>query len=116
MPPSMLSSEALVIWMFRIAMNEPIMAASTAIQVVRLARSGPATGAGGSRETGEAAEAAMLELDMSIDSGGLDRLMHGARPRRHDGRGLRLSGVARGDGRHHRHARPQRDVVGAGAV
>ena len=39
MPPSMLSSEALVIWMFRIAMNEPIMAASTAIQVVALARS-----------------------------------------------------------------------------
>ncbi len=40
MPPSMLSSEALVIWMFRIAMNEPIMAASTAIQVVTLARFG----------------------------------------------------------------------------
>ena len=37
MPPSMLSSEALVIWMFRIAMNEPIMAASTAIQTVVLA-------------------------------------------------------------------------------
>ena len=34
MPPSMLSSEALVIWMLRIAMNEPIMAARTAIQVV----------------------------------------------------------------------------------
>ena len=42
MPPSMLSSEALVIWMFRIAMNEPIMAASTAIQVMTLARSGSA--------------------------------------------------------------------------
>src|ERR1700761_740724 len=40
MPPSMLSSEALVIWMLRIAMNEPIMAASTAIQVVTLARFG----------------------------------------------------------------------------
>src|SRR5215471_8204504 len=40
MPPSMLSSEALVIWMFRIAMNEPIMAASTAIQVAALARLG----------------------------------------------------------------------------
>jgi hypothetical protein len=37
-----LSSEALVIWMFRIAMNEPIMAAVTAIQVVVLARSGAA--------------------------------------------------------------------------
>src|SRR5205085_5098449 len=40
MPPSMLSSEALVIWMFRIAMNAPIMAANTEIQTVRLARSG----------------------------------------------------------------------------
>jgi hypothetical protein len=42
MPPSMLSSEALVLWMFRIAMNEPIMAARTAIQVVTLARFGSA--------------------------------------------------------------------------
>src|SRR5260370_37372355 len=40
MPPSMLSSEALVIWMLRIAMNEPIMAARTAIQVAVLARLG----------------------------------------------------------------------------
>src|ERR1700744_3437977 len=40
MPPSMLSSEALVIWMFRIAMNEPIMAARTAIQTLALARLG----------------------------------------------------------------------------
>ena len=42
MPPSILSSEALVIWMLRIAMNEPIMAARTAIQVVTLARFGSA--------------------------------------------------------------------------
>ena len=42
MPPSILSSEALVIWMFRIAMNEPIMAARTAIQVRVLARFGSA--------------------------------------------------------------------------
>ena len=42
MPPSMLSSEALVIWMLRIAMNEPIMAARTAIQVAVLARFGSA--------------------------------------------------------------------------
>src|SRR5712664_2762598 len=41
MPPSMLSSEALVIWMFRIAMNQPIMAARTAIQMAALARLGP---------------------------------------------------------------------------
>src|SRR3954468_11390095 len=40
MPPSILASEALVIWMFRIAMNEPIMAASTATQTAALARLG----------------------------------------------------------------------------
>src|SRR5436190_2044040 len=48
MPPSMSSSEALVIWMLRIAMNAPIMAALTAIQAVVLALSGvgaPAAGA-----------------------------------------------------------------------
>src|SRR5579862_8917128 len=40
MPPSMFSSEALVIWIFRIAMNAPIMAAITEIHTVALARSG----------------------------------------------------------------------------
>src|SRR5260370_6675422 len=51
MPPSMLSSEALVIWMLRIAMKEPIMAASTAIQTVALARFGStAVGADRPRE------------------------------------------------------------------
>src|SRR5262245_34593797 len=44
MPPSMSSSEALVIWMFRIAMNAPIMPATTAIHAVRLALSAGATG------------------------------------------------------------------------
>jgi hypothetical protein len=38
--------------MFRIAMNEPIMAARTAIQVVRLARSGSAAGLDAAREIG----------------------------------------------------------------
>src|ERR1044072_7030681 len=42
MPPSMLSSEALVIWMFRIAMKAPIIAAKTAIHTVALARFGSA--------------------------------------------------------------------------
>src|ERR1700753_3076099 len=53
MPPSILRREALVIWMFRIAMNAPIMAALTAIHVVMLARlrsavarAGPALAAG----------------------------------------------------------------------
>src|SRR5215475_4906827 len=39
MPPSILSSEALVIWMFRMAMNAPIMAAITEIHTKALARS-----------------------------------------------------------------------------
>src|ERR1700722_17822900 len=50
MPPSILSSEALVIWMFRIAMKAPIMAAVTEIQTVALARSAAA----GVRATGAA--------------------------------------------------------------
>src|SRR4051812_13931899 len=44
MPPSILSSEALVIWMFRIAMNAPIIAAITEIQTVAPARAGTAVG------------------------------------------------------------------------
>src|SRR5205085_8100957 len=62
MPPSMLSSEALVIWMFRIAMNEPIMAAETAIQVVTLARFGSA-----------------IELDAAGDIGSADIEVEGLR-------------------------------------
>src|SRR5215475_7434343 len=68
MPPSMLSSEALVIWMFRIAMNAPIMAAITEIQTVALARSGwmgamAATGAGADMVArGELAERTRLDM------------------------------------------------------
>src|SRR5277367_3220965 len=65
MPPSMLSSEALVIWMFRIAMNDPIMAASTAIHTVALARSG-STASDPVEEVGSAAiEADGVRLDMA---------------------------------------------------
>src|SRR5262249_43653154 len=39
MPPSISRSEALVIWMLRMAMKAPIMPASTAIHAVRLALS-----------------------------------------------------------------------------
>src|SRR6516162_8475613 len=46
MPPSMLRSEALVIWMFRIAMKAPIIAANTAIHTMAPARSA-LTGAAG---------------------------------------------------------------------
>src|SRR5689334_22243511 len=46
MPPSMSSSEAVVIWMLRIAMKAPIIAARMAIQTVALARSGLARATG----------------------------------------------------------------------
>jgi hypothetical protein len=45
MPPSISSSEALVIWMLRIAMKAPIMPANTAIHSLVLARGGAAAGA-----------------------------------------------------------------------
>src|SRR5262250_1370918 len=71
MPPSMLSSEALVIWMFRIAMNAPIMAANTAIQVARLARSLLAgeAGAGLGALRGAGAETDMARLVMTSPLG-----------------------------------------------
>src|SRR6202007_1232598 len=72
MPPSMLSSEALVIWMFRIAMNAPIMAAITEIQTVALARSGWAGAAGVATGVDIAARGDALggtaRLDMDITS------------------------------------------------
>src|ERR1700686_3931581 len=105
-PPSMLSSEALVIWMFRIAMNEPIMAARTAIQTVALARLG-STASDLAGEVGSAAiEADGVRLDMarSIQRRicgnivGYFRCAGGLVARRNR---------ARFDGRDHRHARPQ---------
>src|SRR6202166_1290655 len=71
MPPSMLSSEALVIWMLRIAMNEPIMAASTATQTAVLARLGSAvTRSGLVTKAGSAGiEAAVAGLVMTLSSG-----------------------------------------------
>src|SRR5665213_1086660 len=89
MPPSMLSSEALVIWMFRIAMKAPIMAASTAIQVTRLARS-------------ELAELDMTRSLKKVASGNLARFAGSGGPRLVRPRpGL--------DGRGHRHAGTQVD-------
>ncbi len=64
MPPSILSSEALVIWILRIAMNEPIIAARTAIQVVRLARFGSAA----ARAGGTGFETARVRCDMARSS------------------------------------------------
>src|SRR5579863_5937636 len=67
MPPSMFKSEALVIWMFRIAMNAPIIAAITEIQTVALARSvaaGPIATAAG-RRGAIAGEAESARSDMT---------------------------------------------------
>src|SRR6201995_174588 len=88
MPPSMSSSEALVIWMLRIAMKAPIMHASTAIQSFMLARGGDATKG--------PAGAVMLMLDMlQALPGGCSALA---------GDAFRRFGV---DGRGHRHAGAQ---------
>src|SRR6266436_749508 len=73
-PPSMSSSDALVIWMLRIAMNDPIMAARTAIHVVILARSGSMAAARSDRacEVGSAdIEAERMGFDMARHSGNL---------------------------------------------
>src|SRR5882672_8424417 len=72
-PPSMLSSDALVIWIFKIAMNDPIMAARTAIQVVTLARFGSmAARSDRACEVGSAdIEAERMGFDMARRSGNL---------------------------------------------
>src|ERR1039458_8592066 len=102
MPPSMLSREALVIWMFRIAMNEPIMAAITAIQTVTLARLGSANARSNlAREAGSA--------DIGDERLGLDMALPSVRRVHFPGGGhRRVAGRLRFglDGRDHRHARP----------
>src|ERR1700760_78116 len=108
MPPSMLSSEALVIWMFRIAMNAPIIAAETATQVVTLARSVPAGAACGGGGGGERERGAMASP-------------HGVRgePRGLGRIGWRIGRRGDGDvplgldGRDHGHAGAQRDFGAA---
>src|SRR5580693_5017067 len=74
-PPSMLSSEALVIWMFRIAMKAPIMAASTAIQVVRLARSEPADRTALGRGASGEADGAGFDMACSLGRPALGNLV-----------------------------------------
>src|ERR1700709_1241233 len=73
MPPSISSSEALVIWMLRIAMNAPIEPAMMAIQVERLALSS----ADGVRAAGTAATVAfdMPQL-LASRARGLPRVRH----------------------------------------
>src|SRR5262245_60891027 len=101
MPPSMLSSEALVIWMLRIAMKAPIIAASTDTHTVALARSGLMAA------RGRGAVADNVRSDMASPPGNRRRGL-----RRCDGL---LEGVAvrlRVDRRDHRHARAQFDGRG----
>src|SRR6516162_7353500 len=64
MPPSMSSSDALVIWMLRIAMKAPIMLARTAIHAVALAFS--VVLAGGAKTVKELRDAARATLDMVV--------------------------------------------------
>src|SRR5260370_33938593 len=90
MPPSMSSSEALVIWMLRIAMKAPIMHARTAIQSLMLAR--------GAEMAPEAAAAVALAMGRP------------SRARSSVLASVRSSHLAAGrlgvDARGHRHARP----------
>src|SRR5437868_894796 len=112
MPPSMLSSEALVIWMFRIAMNAPIMAAKMATQTMAEARSvwaGSATGAllvarcTGGLLSARSGMTSPLQCELRQTGFGSHLARRGrARGRRGCSFGL--------NARDHRHARPQLDA------
>src|ERR1044072_8178551 len=98
MPPSMSSSEALVIWMFRIAMKAPIIAARMAIHTIGLARSGLTGGA--------------AVFGIWLEAERVRALMTSPRNRRDFRRrfrpGIVVVQLGR-DVRNDRHARPQRD-------
>src|SRR6476469_7270564 len=100
MPPSISSSDALVIWMLRIAMNAPIMPASTAIHWVALALASAAA-AGGPNVP------AWVTADMALSW----RFSGATTWRRSAGRRRAGGGRARGglgvDGRIDRHAGPE---------
>src|SRR3974390_3091649 len=103
MPPSILSSEALVIWMFRIAMKAPIIAAKMEIHTTALARSefcGSACAATRGTDAGDEIAREDMASPLRVGVGDLCR------------RG-RLCGVVLTrlglDGRDHRHAGPQLD-------
>src|SRR6516164_9226107 len=112
MPPSISSRDALVIWMFRIAMNAPIIAANMAIHTVALARSALVAAAGG----------ALLARRVifvwgersSVDMTSPRRVLIGEPCRRDGLRGPLLRRLfpagMRFDGRDHRHARAQLDL------
>src|SRR5271165_2460051 len=119
MPPSILSSEALVIWMFRMAMNAPIMAAITEIQTTALARSGAAgaTATAMLRRTAVAGEVESARSDMASPfASSLTSLLRNEQ--RHAGLcdALRLTQrslsllLLRLNGRDHRHPRAKLDA------
>src|SRR6516164_5718682 len=102
MPPSMLSSEALVIWMLRIAMKAPIIAANTAIQTARLVRS-ELTGAGAAIARGAVCGILRASVDMASPLGvGIGDPRGGKRL-------VGMVGRQRCDRRNDGHARTQRD-------
>src|SRR5215469_171202 len=103
MPPSMLSSEALVIWMFRIAMKAPIIAAKIASHTAGLARSGFCGAAcGAARGTDGWDERVRAVMASPLGN----RVMALRRARRLGGHHRLRPGL---DGRDHGHARPQLD-------
>src|SRR6266481_1554903 len=103
MPPSILRSDALVIWMLRIAMKAPIIAANTAIQTVTLARSGLACAA--ARGAGAEVERARSLMTSPLRRVGYSGL--GGRVRR------RVRARLRRDGRDHGHAGAEIDRCAA---
>src|SRR5579872_3608633 len=120
MPPSILRSEALVIWMFRIAMNAPIIAAITEIQTVALARLAGAdvTTAVVTRRGVEEVESTRSDMASPLISSlasSLTSLLRseqrhaGVRAKRRYADRHRLA-LARLNGRDHRHAGPEFDA------
>src|ERR1700744_4276077 len=104
MPPSMSGRAWLVIWMFRIAMNAPIIAAMTAIHTIGLARSGLTAAARfGIWFCAERVRAGMASPLDRIDSRRRGSLMGVVAERRHRIRDLRLGRDVGND----RHARAQ---------
>src|SRR5258706_8992060 len=97
MPPSMSSSEVLVIWILRIAMKAPIMPARMAIQVVRLALSSAWAEIGLVCE--EPAVAAWIWFGMVVFPGSTDLASAGVGQPRACGLAL-SSGLDRGIDRH----------------
>src|SRR5262245_17775140 len=100
----MSSSDALVIWMFRTAMNAPIIAAMMAIQVVSEARCPPPAAAA------PGMEAPIARSDMAVSTGGKGRRLSGFVCDDATGSAFRV------DGRNDRHARAQLAAERSGLI